>query len=112
MATDVLRHLFLGFIRLHVIYHASKEPICGTELMEELQHHGYEIGPGTLYPMLHQLQDAGLLSSEEAIVEGKRRKNVVATAAGKKLLTQARRQLRELAAEILDDQDPRASRRN
>lgn len=111
MATDVLRHLFLGFIRLHVLYHASKEPICGTELMEELQHHGYEIGPGTLYPILHELQEAGLITSKEKTVAGKRRKNLIATPAGKKLLTQARKQLRELASEIIDDQDARASRR-
>jgi hypothetical protein len=43
MADDVLRHLFLGFIRLHVLYHADKEPICGVELMEELCNHGYEV---------------------------------------------------------------------
>ena len=50
MVDGVLRHLYLGFIRLHILYHAAKEPICGVELMEELQHHGYDVGPGTLYP--------------------------------------------------------------
>ena len=76
MSDDVLRHLRLGFIRLHVLYHADKEPICGVELIEELRHHGYEIGPGTLYPVLHQIEEAGLLSSVDEVVEGKRRKNV------------------------------------
>ena len=61
MQDDVLRHLFLGFIRLHILYHATKESICGVELMEELEHHGYDVGPGTLYPMLHQMQKAGLI---------------------------------------------------
>ena len=50
MKDDVLRYLFLGFIRLHILYHAAKESICGVELMEELEHHGYDVGPGTLYP--------------------------------------------------------------
>ena len=107
MADDVLRHLYLGFIRLHVLYHAAKEPICGTELMEELGEHGYEVGPGTIYPMLHQMQQAGLLTAKAEIVGGKRRNNLRATAAGRKLLTEARTKLRELAGEVLDDVDRR-----
>jgi DNA-binding PadR family transcriptional regulator len=111
MDDDVLRHLFLGFIRLHVLYHAGKEAICGAELMEELQHHGYDIGPGTLYPVLHQMQKQGLLISSDEVVDGKRRKNLTITPAGRKLLAKAREQLRELAAEILDDRDARALRK-
>lgn len=107
MADDVLRHLYLGFIRLHILYHAAKEPICGTELMEELGEHGYDVGPGTIYPMLHQMQDAGLLTKKAEIVGGKRRNNLRATAAGRKLLTEARTKLRELAGEVLDDVDRR-----
>jgi PadR family transcriptional regulator PadR len=111
MADDVLRHLFLGFIRLHVLYHAAKEPICGSELMVELGEHGYEVGPGTIYPVLHQMQRAGLIAVQEAVVGGKRRKNFRATAAGRKLLRQARRKLQELASEVLDDRDPRDKKR-
>jgi DNA-binding PadR family transcriptional regulator len=107
MTDDVLRHLFLGFIRLHVLYHADKEPICGVELMEELRNHGYEVGPGTMYPMLNQMQTAGILTFTEEIVGGKRRKNFRATAAGRKLLKEARVKLRELASEVLDDKDAR-----
>ena len=59
MENNVLRHLFTGFVRLHILYHAAKEPICGVEIMEELRHHGYKIGPGTLYPVLHGLEQGG-----------------------------------------------------
>jgi DNA-binding PadR family transcriptional regulator len=107
MADDVLRHLFLGFIRLHVLYHADKEPICGVELMEELRNHGYQVGPGTMYPMLNQMQTVGILISTEEVVGGKRRKNFRATAAGRKLLKKARAKLREFASEVLDDNDAR-----
>ena len=110
MADDVLRHLFLGFIRLHVLYHANKEPLCGVEFMDELRHHGYDVGPGTLYPLLHQMRTAGLLTSANEVVNGKRRKNFRASPAGKKLLGQARVKLQELAAEILDDRDARQKR--
>jgi DNA-binding PadR family transcriptional regulator len=111
MNDEVLRHLLLGFIRLHVLYHADKEPICGVELIEELQRHGYEIGPGTLYPVLHQLEDGGFLTSADEVVNGKRRKNVRITPRGKRLLAQARAKLSELASEILDDVDARKKRR-
>jgi len=111
MADDVLRHLFLGFIRLHVLYHADKEPICGVELIEELRHHGYDVGPGTLYPLLHGLLEAGHLTSADDIVSGKRRKNLRITARGKRLLAKARAQLKELAGEILDDIDARKLRK-
>lgn len=110
MANDVLRHLYLGFIRLHVLYHADKEAICGVELMEELTHHGYDIGPGTMYPMLHQMLDSGLLNSTEEVIRGKRRKNFRITARGRRLLREARIKLRELASEVLDDQDARQTR--
>jgi PadR family transcriptional regulator PadR len=111
MSDDVLRHLYLGFIRLHILYHANKESICGVELMEELRHHGYDVGPGTIYPVLHQMQAAGILTSSDEIVGGKRRKNFRATAAGRKLLGQARGKLRELVSEVLDDKDARELRR-
>jgi DNA-binding PadR family transcriptional regulator len=110
MGDDFLRPLYLGFIRLHVLYHAGKEPICGVELMEELRRHGYKIGPGTLYPMLHQMQDAGLLTSSEAVVQGKQRKNLRSTAAGRALLKQVRAKLKELAAEVIYDRDARNPR--
>ena len=46
----ITRHFFNGFIRLHVLYHAVKEPVYGAEIAEELIRHGYRISQGTLYP--------------------------------------------------------------
>ena len=111
MASEVLRSLFAGFVRLHVLYHANKHAVCGVEIMEELRHHGYSVGPGTIYPVLRDLELAGYLSCQEQIVAGKRRKNFRATAKGRKLLTQAREKLQELAAEIIEDRDAMALRR-
>lgn len=112
MKNDVVRHLFTGFVRLHILYHAAKEPICGVEIMEELRHHGYKIGPGTLYPILHGLEAAGLVGSEEEIVAGKRRKNFRITKRGRKLLDEARLKLRELAFEVVEDHDALAARKS
>ena len=57
-------------VRMHVLYHAGKEPVFGIEMMEELGRHGYDVGAGTLYPMLHQLEQAGFLTSYAEVVGG------------------------------------------
>jgi PadR family transcriptional regulator PadR len=111
MDNEVLRHLFTGFVRLHILYHAAKEPICGVEIMDELRHHGYQIGPGTLYPVLHDLESAGYLRGKDEVVAGKRRRNFRTTARGRKLLAQAREKLEELTAEIIHDEDALAERK-
>ena len=87
MADDVLRHLYLGFIRLHILYHADKEPICGVELMEELGAHGYDVGPGTIYPVLHQMQGAGLLVA----TDGSRERQAAEELSGNRRRTEAAR---------------------
>jgi PadR family transcriptional regulator PadR len=106
MADDAItRHFFNGFIRLHILYHAAKEPVYGAELSEELIRHGYRLSQGTLYPTLHLLEELGYLRSEERVVQGRRRKYYQATAAGKSVLKVARRKLLELVAEVVEDHD-------
>ncbi|HLW67590.1 MAG TPA: PadR family transcriptional regulator [Gemmataceae bacterium] len=101
----VTRHFFKGFIRLHVLYHAAKEPIYGAEIAEELVAHGYRISHGTLYPTLHLLEDLGFLRSRSEVIRGKMRRYYLATRAGKKVLDDARQKLQELVAEVIEDQD-------
>lgn len=103
------RMFFGGFVRMHVLYHAVKEPIFGVEMMEELARHGYDVGAGTLYPMLHQLEEAGYLCVQREVVAGKRRKYYRATPAGAAALEQAKEKLRELVSEVLHDKPPRPS---
>jgi PadR family transcriptional regulator, regulatory protein PadR len=105
MADDLIRHFFAGFVRMHVLYHAAKEPIWGMEMMAELRRHGYNLGPGTLYPILHHLEETGVLTSQTSVVSGKRRKNYQITSTGRRLLRNAREKLRELVSEVLDDRD-------
>ncbi|MBM3701311.1 MAG: helix-turn-helix transcriptional regulator [Actinobacteria bacterium] len=96
----MIRTFFLGFIRLHIVYHASKEPIFGLDMLRELARHGYELSPGTLYPILHNLEKEGYLVSKSQIVNGKTRKYYQATASGKKALSQAIVKADELMNEI------------
>ena len=104
-ANDLLKHFFGGFVRLHVLYHATKEPIFGVEMIEELARHGYRLSPGTLYPILHELSESGYLTCEDEVVNGKRRKNYRATKKGEKLLKEAREKLKELFAEVVEDEE-------
>jgi DNA-binding PadR family transcriptional regulator len=100
---------FGGLVRMHVLYHAIKEPIFGVEMMEELRRHGYDVGAGTLYPMLHQLEEAGYLSVHTEVVAGKQRKYYRATPEGEAALEEAKTKLRELVSEVLHDILPKPS---
>jgi DNA-binding PadR family transcriptional regulator len=109
MNNDLTRHFFGGFVRLHILYHAAKEPICGIEMIEELGRHGYKLSPGTLYPILHDLDQDGYVSCKEETVDGKRRKNYRITAKGRKLMIDAQEKLRELFSELVEDRDKKSA---
>ena len=94
------QNLFFGLIRIHVLVHAAHEPLFGLAMMEELAHHGYRIGAGTLYPLLHGLERGGLLRSSLKTVTGRRRRVYTITAAGKKALEKARVKVDELHEEL------------
>lgn len=100
MSEKVLRKLFLGFIHIHILHHAKKEPVYGFWMIEELEHHGYSISAGTLYPILNGMEKDGLLVSSEENVEGKIRKYYRTTAHGEDVLKEARAKAYELFKEI------------
>ena len=97
-----MRDVFLAFVRVHVLHHAARERIFGLEMMEELKRHGYEISAGTLYPLLHALEEGGILSSTQEVVDGKTRRYYRTTVAGDSLLTELRAKIRELVDEVLE----------
>jgi len=99
----MLKDFFLGFIKIHILYHASKEPIYGVEMLEELRRHGYRLGPGTLYPTLHRLVREGYLSQQRKLVGGKVRKYYTITEQGLVALDKARRKITELVDEVLEE---------
>lgn len=101
--TNHNRELFYGLIRIHVLLHAAHEPIFGLAMMEELAHHGYRIGPGTLYPLLHGMERAGLLKSVSGGGRGRRPRLYRITAAGKRALEKAREKVDELHRELHEE---------
>ena len=97
------KDLYSGLIRLHILHHAVHEPVHGLGLIEELGRHGYRISAGTLYPMLHRMEEKGYLKSSETS-EGKSRRRVYrATSAGRKALAAAKEKVRELFGELFEE---------
>ncbi len=101
MADDLARDFFLGFIKVHILHHAGEGPVYGLEMIEELRRHGYQLSPGTLYPVLHSLERAGYLRREGQVVHGKVRKYYYLSDAGRSVLESAKRSIRELVNEVL-----------
>jgi DNA-binding PadR family transcriptional regulator len=103
----MLRDFFLGFIKLHILHHADEEPIYGLAMIEELRRHGYDMSPGTLYPILHSLEATGYLTRADRIVNGKVRKYYAITDDGRAALAETRDKVRELVGEVLEGRGPK-----
>ena len=93
---------YVGFIRLHILHHAGKEPLFGLWLIKELGRHGYELSPGTLYPILHRMEERGYLESRKHLVEGKIRRLYTLTPYGREVLEAAKEKVRELFGELIE----------
>jgi PadR family transcriptional regulator PadR len=100
---SLTRSFFLGFIKIHILHHAAEEPVYGLWFIEEMEHHGYRIGPGTLYPIFHSLEEEGLLRSQRQVVNGKIRKYYRTTSKGSAALREAKTKAQQLLNEIIDE---------
>ena len=103
--SKIFRDLMLGFVKVHVLHHATIQPIYGSGFSAELSKHGYRLSWGTLYPLLHSLETEGLLDREERIVDGKVRKYYKITKRGRAALAEARRKALELVNEITENDE-------
>lgn len=101
----MIRDFFLGFIKIHVLHHAAHEPIYGVAMIAELARHGYELSPGTLYPLLHTLEEQGYLARTDQVVEGRVRKYYVITNEGRDALQEAKHKIAELVQEVLEEDE-------
>lgn len=100
MQDKILRKFFLGFIQIHILHHGREAPFYGAWMIEELTEHGYDMSPGTLYPLLKDMTTKGLLEKEDRNVEGKIRKYYSTTPLGSSILKEAREKAYELFKEI------------
>ena len=95
--------LYSGLIRIHILFHACEGPIFGFGMIEELSRHGYRLSPGTLYPLLHGLEEKGLLRSRQVRSGRWLRREYRATPSGRKAFRLAKKRVRELFGEIFEE---------
>ena len=101
---DVSREILLSFWKVHILHHASEEPLHGQWMLNELREHGYQISPGTLYPLLQRMERLGWLKGKADPRGGKRaRKDYRLTAEGERVLELVRAQIRELYQEVVEE---------
>lgn len=98
------REILLGFWKVHILHHAAEHPIIGQWVLSELREHGYDISPGTLYPLLKRLERNGWLRSEAAVGESKRpRRYYHLTTRGAAVLEVLRESIIELHHEVVEE---------
>jgi len=98
------REILLGFWKVHILHHAAEHPIIGQWVLSELREHGYDISPGTLYPLLKRLERNGWLRSEAAVGEAKRpRRYYYLTKRGAAVLEVLRETIVELHHEVVGE---------
>lgn len=98
---SVNREILLALWKIHILHHAAEGGVVGNWMLEELRHHGYEVSPGTLYPILARMERFGWLQSDRPAEGGSReRRNYTITTEGRKVLALVQRQLGELRGEM------------
>lgn len=106
------REILLGFWKIHILHHAAEHPIIGQWVLSELRDHGYDISPGTLYPLLQRLERNGWLRSEAALSESKnRRRYYHLTKRGAAVLEVLREAIVELHHEVVEEAPVHAPRK-
>jgi len=104
---EIQREILLGFWKVHILHHAENAPLHGQWMLDELREHGYQISPGTLYPLLDRMERLGWLRSQRAKSGGARaRKDYRLTAEGKRVLRTIRGILSELHREVVKGKSP------
>lgn len=106
MTDHISREVLLAFWKVHILHHAQERRIYGQWILEELRRHGFQVSPGTLYPLLSRMEQEGwlrLVKNADNDRSPKARRNYVLTAKGGKLLIALRRQVEELHKEVVRD---------
>lgn len=107
MRDPVAREFLLAFWKIHVLHHAAEGGVYGHWMLRELRRHGYDLSPGTLYPLLSRMEARGWLRGIEPDAR-KGRRVYRLTPAGRQVLTRLRRSLDEVYREVVVDR-PQAS---
>ncbi len=90
-----------GLLQLYILHQAERGPTYGGRLKKQLALHGYNISPGSLYPLLHNLERSGLLRGWIKVYKGRARRHYIITEQGRLRLQELRAGLKAVVAELL-----------
>ena len=100
MRDPIAREFLLAFWKIHNLHHAGEDAgVYGHWMLEELRHHGYQLSPGTLYPMLARMAARGWLRTSE-VRHSKDARMYRLTPQGRVVLSRVRAALDELYGEV------------
>ncbi len=103
MAVD--KSLLSGSMTMLILRLLSEKDMYGYEMIDTLRQKSqnvFELKAGTLYPLLHGLEDKGMLTSYEQEYAGKSRKYYSITRNGKKLLNQKKEEWNEYSGAVFN----------
>jgi DNA-binding PadR family transcriptional regulator len=106
MTHPVDREIRLALWKLHILHHATRRPVYGLWLLEELADHGHRLSPGTLYPALARMEKNGWLARSGDTPHARARRTYRITNEGRRLLAILRREVSELYEEIVLGHEP------
>jgi PadR family transcriptional regulator, regulatory protein PadR len=104
-ASPLAREILLAFWKVHILHHAAEGPVYGQWVLDELRRHGYDLSPGTLYPLLKRMEARGWLKAQDQPASGKfhARREYRLTPAGRKILKKLRAMVAELHHEVVQE---------
>ena len=103
MAVD--KTLVSGSVTMLLLKLLSRKDMYGYEMIATLRERSnnvFELKAGSLYPLLHSMEEKGLVSSYEQEVLGKVRKYYSLTKEGKKVLKQKEEEWKEYTQAVTD----------
>jgi PadR family transcriptional regulator PadR len=101
ISREIHRDFIQGMVKIFLLHQASLGPIYGNKMNKTLRSLGYQISPGSLYPLLHALEKSGLFHSRIRVFKGRLRKYYLLTEQGHLCLSRLRQDLGELVATVI-----------
>ncbi len=109
--SQICRSFLQGMVELFVLQRAGRGPVYGVSLSKALHNFGYDISPGSLYPLLHALEEKKLLHCHIREVGGRVRKYYELTDEGRSCLVEVQQDLAGLVEEIIFEKKPGTANR-
>ena len=98
---QISQSFWQGLVKLIVLHQANLGPVYGGRLSKYFRSLGYEISPGSLYPLLHSLEKANFLQCRIRIFRGRARKYYELTPEGQTCLEALRQELGAIVREVI-----------